>query len=397
MISLAPPFTKALPVMHKIEAAGFEAYFVGGSVRDTLLHQPINDVDIATSALPEEIKAIFPKTVDVGIEHGTVMVLWKGEHYEITTFRTESTYQDFRRPDEVTFVRSLKEDLKRRDFTVNALAMDQKGNIIDYFDGQTDLVNKVIRAVGSPRERFYEDALRMMRAVRFISQLGFKMEKETIAAIEENHALLEKIAVERIQVEFLKMLMGIGRKNGLLIFIETGLFQYCPGLRKHEKALKAFAKNQLNLSTSLSAWTLLLFYLALESEEVDPFLRAWKCSRKEIQQVETAYRALKVRMNRSLDRLELYQTGLEIALEVERMAESLGLPVYPLQVKETYESLPIKSKKALAITGNDLISSLKIQPSREIGLLLEKAEKAVLEEKVDNETIQILNWLKEEN
>ena len=155
MILFDHQFKQALPIIDKIEEAGFEAYFVGGSVRDTLLNKPINDVDIATSAKPNEIKEIFPKTIDVGIEHGTVMVLWKDASYEITTFRTESTYQDFRRPDTVEFVRSLKEDLKRRDFTINALAMDRDGKIIDYFNGQKDLENNLIKAVGIPEERFF--------------------------------------------------------------------------------------------------------------------------------------------------------------------------------------------------------------------------------------------------
>src|SRR5699024_8631518 len=126
-------YIKARPIINKLEQAGFEAYFVGGSVRDILLHQKIHDVDIATSAFPAEVKAIFPKTIDIGIEHGTVLVLSEGEQYEITTFRTESTYQDFRRPDDVQFVRSLEEDLKRRDFTINALALNKKGTVIDLF------------------------------------------------------------------------------------------------------------------------------------------------------------------------------------------------------------------------------------------------------------------------
>lgn len=125
-------FTRAASVLKEIQAHGFEAYFVGGSVRDALLNQPIHDVDIATSAYPEEIKQIFHRTIDVGIDHGTVLVLVGDEQYEITTFRTESTYQDFRRPDTVTFVRSLKEDLKRRDFTINALAMDVTGKLLIY-------------------------------------------------------------------------------------------------------------------------------------------------------------------------------------------------------------------------------------------------------------------------
>ncbi|GMC03023.1 hypothetical protein K4E_05380 [Enterococcus thailandicus] len=135
-------------------------------------------------------------------------MLEEEEQYEITTFRTESTYQDFRRPDKVEFVRSLEEDLKRRDFTINAFALKEDGKIIDLFDGLDDLHNHVLRAVGNPHERFHEDALRMMRGLRFISQLGFELEPETLEAIKENHALLEKISVERVNIEFVKMLLG---------------------------------------------------------------------------------------------------------------------------------------------------------------------------------------------
>ncbi|GAF39136.1 tRNA nucleotidyltransferase [Agrilactobacillus composti DSM 18527 = JCM 14202] len=194
LVELAPDFVAGKPLLQTIEAAGFEAYFVGGAVRDALLKRPIHDVDIATSAFPAEVKALFKRTVDTGIKHGTVTVLDHGAGYEVTTFRTESTYQDFRRPDSVTFVRSLKEDLKRRDFTVNALAMTADGQIIDLFDGLADLKAKRLKAVGIAYERFHEDALRMMRAVRFEAQLDFKLAPKTSAAIRENHMLLTKIA-----------------------------------------------------------------------------------------------------------------------------------------------------------------------------------------------------------
>ncbi len=206
-------FEKALPILKKIERAGFEAYFVGGSVRDRLLDLPVNDVDIATSAHPHEIKEIFKRTVDVGIEHGTILVLTEDSEYEITTFRTESTYKDFRRPDSVTFVRSLTEDLKRRDFTVNAIAMDKEGQLTDPHKGLEDLEKGIIRAVGNPHERFNEDALRMMRAVRFAGQLNFEIEEETLKSIKDNAPLLEKIAIERIQIEFQKLLTGNGVKK----------------------------------------------------------------------------------------------------------------------------------------------------------------------------------------
>ena len=149
-------FREALPVLSKLKKHGFEAYFVGGSVRDQLLGKPIKDVDIASSATPDQVQQLFQKTVDIGSEHGTVIVIENGIHYEITTFRTESAYEDNRRPSGVTFVSSLKEDLKRRDFTINAMAMDENGSIIDYFNGREDAEKKRIATVGSPAERFSE-------------------------------------------------------------------------------------------------------------------------------------------------------------------------------------------------------------------------------------------------
>lgn len=160
-------FLKALPVLQKLTTAGFEAYFVGGSVRDYLLNRTISDVDIATSAFPEEVKEIFQSTYDTGIAHGTVTVRENNEFYEVTTFRTEGTYEDFRRPSEVKFIRSLEEDLQRRDFTMNAIAMDEHFALHDPFSGQEAVKNKAIKAVGKASERFHEDALRMMRESAF--------------------------------------------------------------------------------------------------------------------------------------------------------------------------------------------------------------------------------------
>ena len=182
-IQSVPLFVSALPVLQTLKEAGHEAVFVGGSVRDLVLGKEISDVDIATSATPEEVKSLFSHTVDVGIEHGTVLVLHHHDSYEVTTFRTEGTYQDFRHPDSVTFVRSLEEDLMRRDFTINALAVNDKEEIVDYFGGIEDLEREIIRCVGNPLERFNEDALRMMRAVRFAGQLGFSIESDTFNAI----------------------------------------------------------------------------------------------------------------------------------------------------------------------------------------------------------------------
>lgn len=185
-------FVKAKAILTTLHNNGYEAYFVGGSVRDFLLHRPTDDIDIATSALPGQIIDLFPKTIDVGAVHGTVIVLHDGEQFEVTTFRTEEGYEDYRRPSHVEFVTSLHEDLKRRDFTMNAIAMTINGEIIDPFDGRKAIKKKVIQTVGNPTERFREDALRMMRAVRFLSQLSFLLCENTQSAIMENAYLLKK-------------------------------------------------------------------------------------------------------------------------------------------------------------------------------------------------------------
>ena len=170
-------------ILHTLQEAGYEAYAVGGCIRDSLLGRRPDDWDITTSAKPQETKALFGKTIDTGIQHGTVTVMRHGRGYEVTTYRVDGEYEDGRHPKEVTFTASLKEDLKRRDFTVNAMAYNEKDGLVDLFGGRQDLEQKIIRCVGEANERFEEDALRIMRAVRFSAQLGFSIEERTKEAI----------------------------------------------------------------------------------------------------------------------------------------------------------------------------------------------------------------------
>ncbi len=198
-------------IVEKLTKKGFVCYAVGGCVRDVLLGKISNDVDLCTNAKPEEVKEVFNadyRVIETGIKHGTVSVLVEGKLYEITTFRTEVGYSDFRHPDKIEFVSELKEDLSRRDFTVNAMACDVNGNVIDYFNGKEDLKNKIIRCVGDPNVRFKEDALRILRALRFASVLGFSIEEETAKAIINNKNLLLTVSAERIYTEFTKLLLG---------------------------------------------------------------------------------------------------------------------------------------------------------------------------------------------
>ena len=386
-------YIKARPIINKLEQAGFEAYFVGGSVRDILLHQKIHDVDIATSAFPAEVKAIFPKTIDIGIEHGTVLVLSEGEQYEITTFRTESTYQDFRRPDDVQFVRSLEEDLKRRDFTINALALNKKGTVIDLFNGLTDLQNKILRAVGDPHERFHEDALRMMRGLRFVSQLGFELEPTTFEAIKENHNLLEKISVERITIEFVKLLLGEFRNLGLEMLLASQCYQYCPGLAGYLKELEKFAELKgPRIKEETQAWVLLLDTLQISPKQVRSFLKAWKCSNERICTVQAVLSGLQERKEGFFQPKTLYDLGLKQALLVEEL-----LPYYQKtsqleRVEKKYEALPIKNLSQLAINGNDLLQFFQQKPGSWIKSSLEACEKKVLERQLPNQKQDLLSY-----
>ena len=193
-------------ILDTIMEAGYEAYAVGGCIRDSILGRKPNDWDITTSASPYEIKELFRRTVDTGIQHGTVTVMMDKEGFEVTTYRIDGDYKDGRHPSEVTFTASLKEDLRRRDFTINAMAYNEQNGLVDIFGGMQDIADGVIRCVGEPRERFSEDALRIMRAVRFSAQLGYQIEEKTKAAIEELAPTLKKISAERIQVELVKLL-----------------------------------------------------------------------------------------------------------------------------------------------------------------------------------------------
>lgn len=389
-------FKNALPVLYEIEKAGFEAYFVGGSVRDLLMDGDIADVDIAVSATPQEIKRIFPKTIDVGIEHGTVVVLYQGQAYEVTTFRTESAYADFRRPDHVSFVRSLEEDLNRRDFTMNAIAMDKNGVIIDPFGGRKDISRKIIRTVGSPRERFQEDALRMMRAVRFVSQLSFTIEASTYRALGEYGHLLEKIAIERIAMEFDKLLLGKNHQSAMKVLIQTGLYSYLPGFRGKKNGLNEYSQREIADDITLEErWVLLLFYLPLEGE-VEPMLRNWKMSVKQIKRIKKGLEWLRHRLQKDWTNLDLYSASEEIAVSTERLfniikghedTQSLE------RIQEQLNSLPIKNQKEMQVSGIDLMNWYNQNGGPWVKEVLQRIEKGIIFGRVQNSKEAIKEWL----
>ncbi len=221
MSNIRPP-KYALAVLHRLRKSGFEAYMVGGCVRDMLMGRRPNDWDICTSALPEQVEGLFPRTHPTGLKHGTITVVSDGRPLEVTTFRTDGYYIDHRRPESVSFVPDLNEDLKRRDFTVNAIAMGPDGELRDPFGGLKDIERRIIRCVGKPEERFNEDSLRMLRALRFSATLGFELDKTTYAAIKKLSPLTGDLAAERASAELLKTLTS-QQPEKVADMIELGL------------------------------------------------------------------------------------------------------------------------------------------------------------------------------
>ena len=269
-------FKGAIDILKIFNQKGYEAYFVGGCVRDYLLGEDFSDIDITTNALPDEVKKVFRKSIDTGIQHGTVTILVNGDSYEVTTFRTEEDYTNHRSPEKVEFVSNLREDLDRRDFTINAMALDYNGKLFDYHNGDQDLNSKIIRTVNNPNERFYEDALRMLRAFRFSSKLGFEIENNTLNAIKKNAELIKFVSIERIVNEFKKLLAGKGNLRSLELLIDSKLNLYIPFF------------NEVNTVKDLSSYSFCqsLYILSDINDILFEKLKFLKLSNKEIKLIK---------------------------------------------------------------------------------------------------------------
>ncbi len=384
-------FDQALPVLNEIEAHGFQAYFVGGCVRDYFLKREINDIDIAVSATPEEIKKIFNKTIDIGIEHGTVMVLHEKGHFEVTTFRTESTYSDSRRPDEVTFVRSLEEDLKRRDFTMNAMALSSTYQLTDLFGGRIDLRNREIRTVGIPVERFSEDALRMMRAIRFVSQLDFSIEHHTFEAIKKNAHTLTKVAQERITAEFEKLLAGPAMQKALQYAVTADILSYIPDLitKNIVMLLKELKWHSLQPEERLA-----LIICIGEYQDIFVLLKKWRMSNKVIQKQKLLADLLQLRKNRMFNRVDLYHYGIEAVKSAERITAVWNREYFNSEhLDDLYQSMVIKTRSDLAFIGSDLIKWTGKGGGPWVKECTEIIEQLILSGQLQNNMSDIKKWV----
>lgn len=376
----------ALKVIEKIEDAGYEAVIVGGAVRDFLLQREIHDVDVATSALPEEIKEIFSQTIDVGIEHGTVVVLDEGKPIEVTTYRTEGTYTDYRRPDEVTFVRDLSSDLERRDFTINAMAFTKSGEIIDLFGGKDDLHLGIIRAVGDANSRFREDALRMLRAVRFSAQLGFDLEEKTLEAIQKDSDLIEFIAKERIHMELSKMWVAPHVYKGVQMLVESNLAAFLPG--NFENHLINW--EQFQTSNPKVGWA----YLCLcNRREISKIIDFYKLSNKEknfTKKVITAYEHFLRRWNEYdyfTNDLNILETAYDFAVWQGR-----DVPFTKDHIQKVKENLPIQTMKEFCLNGNLLMEWSNEKRGPWIKKALDEALQQVLSGRIKNNEEKLKEW-----
>lgn len=373
----------ASQVIEQIEQAGFEAVIVGGAVRDHLLNRPFHDVDVATSALPLEVKRIFCKTVDVGIEHGTILVLDTGEPIEVTTYRTEGDYVDYRRPEEVRFVRNLEEDLKRRDFTMNALAIRRNGEIVDLYGGQNDLSKRIIRAVGMPDERFTEDALRMLRAARFCAQLSFTIEQQTLAAIERHAHLLEHIAVERIAQELEKMWMSDNPMRGMQVLVNSGLARYLAGDFEH--ILEAWT--HFKAEDSRDGWA----YFMITNDDPSLISR-YKLSNKEKNYIVAIREALLL-IQGQVPNVALFYTESTHLQTAARFASWLGLEVQHIDdLLARKVAFPLAELSQLQVTGRELMAWRGECGGPWVKEALDAILQAVLNNEVKNDTDHIKDW-----
>lgn len=421
--------------------AGYEAYAVGGCIRDSILGRKPGDWDITTSASPMQVKQLFKKTIDTGIQHGTVTVMISGEGFEVTTYRIDGEYEDGRHPREVRFTASLLEDLKRRDFTINAMAYNEKDGLVDAFSGKQDLERKVIRCVGNPKERFEEDALRMMRAVRFAAQLGFSIEEGTKDAITELSDNLAKVSAERIQVELVKLLVS-NHPGEFMTAYETGLTRvflpefdamidtpqnnkhHCYNVGKHTiEAVKNSPPDKIIRLTMLLHDVAKPVCKSIDEEGIYHF---YGHPAKGAQMAKEILKRLKfdndtirkvcalIKSHDDMPPLEpkairraIFRTGLEQypALFAVKRADALGKNQYQRAEKlayiegyqKLYEEILEKQQclalKDLAVTGKDLID-VGMKPGKELGETLEKMLEHVLEYPEDNQKEILMNKIK---
>ncbi|HDC5673383.1 TPA: CCA tRNA nucleotidyltransferase [Staphylococcus aureus] len=389
-------FEQARPILEQIQDNGFEAYYVGGSVRDYVMGRNIHDIDITTSATPDEIESIFSHTIPVGKEHGTINVVFNDENYEVTTFRAEEDYVDHRRPSGVTFVRDLYEDLQRRDFTMNAIAMDTAYKLYDYFDGQQDINNRIIRTVGIAEERFQEDALRMIRCLRFQSQLSFDIAMETFEAMRTQMADIKFLSIERIVIELTKLMRGINVEESFNHLKSLKAFNYMPYFEQLDM-------NQINVTEPIDLE--LLIAIVSVKFDINYSLKPLKLSNRQVKDINQYIQIMNALPSIiTKEQLKMfvydYDTNLiknvMVAADVLKANDIQGhepLIVNLQTIDETLHRLPMHNRKDMMVNGGVLVAHLNAKSGPWLKDVLRQIEIAIVTGKVSNEETEILKWV----
>ncbi|HCU9075124.1 TPA: CCA tRNA nucleotidyltransferase [Staphylococcus aureus] len=389
-------FEQARPILEQIQDNGFEAYYVGGSVRDYVMGRNIHDIDITTSATPDEIESIFSHTIPVGKEHGTINVVFNDENYEVTTFRAEEDYVDHRRPSGVTFVRDLYEDLQRRDFTMNAIAMDTAYKLYDYFDGQQDINNRIIRTVGIAEERFQEDALRMIRCLRFQSQLSFDIAMETFEAMRTQMADIKFLSIERIVIELTKLMRGINVEESFNHLKSLKAFNYMPYFEQLDM-------NQINVTEPIDLE--LLIAIVSVKFDINYSLKPLKLSNRQVKDINQYIQIMNALPSIiTKEQLKMfvydYDTNLiknvMVAADVLKANDIQGhepLIVNLQTIDETLHRLPMHNRKDMMVNGGVLMAHLNAKSGPWLKDVLRQIEIAIVTGKVRNEETEILKWV----
>ncbi len=366
-------FEKAKEVVLKLKSSGYDSYFVGGYIRDKLLGIPSNDIDITTNATPNEVIALFSNVKETGKKYGSVTVLKDEFKYEVTTFRNDGEYLDNRHPKKVAYSKNILDDLSRRDFTINALIMDEHEKISDFYNSIEDLNNKLIRTINNPLKRFKEDSLRMLRAFRFVSKLGFDIEEKTLEAIKELRYLIKNISIERVMVELDKIFKGKYRNKALKYLITTSVDQELYGL---SKGLKYISRTNNELSF-LEGY--IICYILDDIEDVFRFSNK---NKRLIEQVTNLHEVVK---EDNFNKFIVYVNGLETSLLTNKINVILGYQDQEKLIRKLYDELPIKDVCDLAFKGQDILWLTPLRKKSWIGIIVDDLKYNVIVGKLPND------------
>ena len=358
----------ALKLLKEINNNGFESYIVGGYVRDYLLGIESNDIDICTNATPKDIKEIFKDKCLPSEDYGSVTVVIKGVNYEITTFRRDIDYSDNRHPSEIKYIDSLEEDLLRRDFTINTICMDKSGHIIDHLGGKEDLAHKIIKTVGNSFDKFNEDSLRILRAIRFATILDFDLDDEVCEAIKKTKGLLSNLSYERKKSELDKIFVSPNYKKGIKLLLDLELDKELeiPNL---SKVLDS------DVTSSIGIWSI------LNVGDKYPF------NKNEMDLIDNVN---KVILLDNLNPSVLYKYGLyvnSVAGKIKR--EDIKL------ITETYNNLIIKSRKEINITAEEIMAILNKEPGEYLKDIYDDIEEEILYNRLKNDKLSISKYIKD--